>query len=83
MKKKVLSLLLCTAMAVSSLVGCGGTDAAPQTEPSKDAEVTTDATADATTEKIVLDIYAQYAHGKTVNSDHRLQFNPDYRKGRL
>ena len=65
MKKKVLSLLLCTAMAVSSLVGCGGTDAAPQTEPSKDAEVTTDATADATTEKIVLDIYAQYADDDT------------------
>ena len=65
MKKKVLSLLLCTAMAVSTLVGCGGTEAAPQTEPSKDAEVTTDATADATTEKIVLDIYAQYADDDT------------------
>ena len=70
-------------MAVSTLVGCGGTEAAPQTEPSKDAEVTTDATADATTEKIVLDIYAQYAHGKTINSDYGLQPNPDCRKSRL
>lgn len=66
MKKKVLSLLLCTAMAVSTLVGCG-TEAAPSTAPSTDADTSTsaDAPADGGSEKIVLDIYAQYAGDDT------------------
>ena len=50
MKKRILSLLLCTTMLTSALVGCGAKET--ETVASED-------------EKIVLDIYAQYADDDT------------------
>ena len=65
MKKKLLSLLLCTAMAVTMLAGCGGnsdagTDAAGNAAGTEEA-----GGSDVSDEKIVLDIYAQYADDDT------------------
>lgn len=64
MKKKILSLLLCTAMAVTLLAGCGGKkEAAP--EASAPAEEAATEEAEVSDEKVVLDIYAQYADDDT------------------
>ena len=63
MKKKILSLLLCTAMAVTLLAGCGSKEAAP--EASAPAEEAAPEEAEVSEEKVVLDIYAQYADDDT------------------
>ena len=63
MKKKILSLLLCTAMAVTLLAGCGSKEAAP--EASAPAEEAATEEAEVSDEKVVLDIYAQYADDDT------------------
>ncbi len=47
MKKKVLSVFLCTAMAVSMLVGCGNSGGTEATAPAESAPAESDATADA------------------------------------
>jgi len=66
MKKKILSLLLCTAMAVTMLAGCGGSKEAAPEASAPAAEAETPATPEASTdEKVVLDIYAQYADDDT------------------
>ena len=76
MKKKVLSLLLCTAMAMSTLAGCGSKEEATQAEASKEVVESKEeaGTTDAPAEKVVLDIYAQYADDDTkVPYDYALE----------
>ncbi len=55
MKKKVLSVFLCTAMAVSMLVGCGnsgGTEANAPAEAPAESDATADAAADAAADAV-------------------------------
>ena len=61
MKKRILSLLLCTAMAVTMLTACGSKEAPEVAAPKEEVA----AENGATDEKVVLDIYAQYADDDT------------------
>ncbi len=84
MKKKFLSTILCAAMAVSLLVGCGGTDTpqnanteTPQTTENKTEEDTADTTASDAEETLTVwcwdpnfNIYAMQEAEKIYQKDH-------------
>ncbi|MBR2402307.1 MAG: extracellular solute-binding protein [Lachnospiraceae bacterium] len=67
MKKKILSMLLCAATAVTLLAGCGGgSDAGTDAPTGGTAGTEAEGGSDVTDEKVVLDIYAQYADDDTM-----------------
>lgn len=70
MKKRVLGFLLCVVLAVTALAGCGSKVEEGKTAdaPKKETETSTEGkteTESKTEEKVVLDIYAQYADDDT------------------
>jgi len=67
MRKKVLGLLLCGAMLVSSLAGCGSAATTPAADNKAETktETETKTSTASSDEKVVLSIYAQYADDDT------------------